>query len=287
MTQDAPRAGGMRSIQHPGPRAHQRHQAVPCRVTRRRVMLRGGQTLHDAVVAAMEECGARAAWLELADTTFSTLRYVIPGHDASGEHAAWYSATHELAPPARLLRAGLHVGRRDGSAFLHCHGLWEGADGTRAMGHLLPNESRLAEDSEASCLVLEDALLEVEFDPETRFSLFAPRVEGAPSTSSNNALLFTLRPNQDLSEAVEALAAQHGLGEAQLSGLGSLVGTTFTDGGVIESHATEVLILSGQLKDGKAHIELASVGIDGAHRQGQLVPGGNAVCVTAELLRHQ
>ncbi|GHE21731.1 PCC domain-containing protein [Halomonas urumqiensis] len=286
MTQDARHAGTMRSIVHPGPRAEPRHQAVPCRVARRRVVLRGGQTLHDAVIAALEENDVTAAYLELANTTLSTLRYVIPGHDASGEHAAWYSATHELTPPARLLRAGLHVGRRDGAPFLHCHGLWEGADGAQAMGHLLPTESRLAEDSEASCLVVEDALLEVAPDAETRFSLFAPRGEG-PASASSNALLFTLKPNQDLTEAVEALAERHGLIDARLSGLGSLVGTTFTQGEVIESHATEVLILEGRLEDGKAHIELASVGIDGQHRKGQLVPGGNAVCVTAELLLHQ
>ncbi|PAU74545.1 PCC domain-containing protein [Halomonas salipaludis] len=286
MNSDARHAGSMRRIMHPGPWADQRHQAVPCRVTQRRLVLRGGQTLHAAVVMALEESGARAAYLELAEATMASLRYVIPADDESGEHAAWYSATHELAPPALLHRAGLHVGRRDGKPFLHCHGLWEGADGSQAMGHMLPTESVLAEDTEATCLVVEDALLEVIHDAETRFSLFAPRPEGPPSTGTN-ALLFTLRPNQDLGEAVEALADRYGLTEAQLSGLGSLVGTTFADGSVLSSHATEVLILSGRLEHGKAIIELASVGIDGIHRQGHLAPGHNAVCVTAELILHQ
>lgn len=285
MSRDAHLAGTMRRIEHPGPPARQRHRAVPCRVTPRRLVLRGGQTLHDAVVAAMEESGARAAWLELADATLAALRYVIPADDESGEHAAWYSATHELAPPARLHRAGLHVGRRDGQPFLHCHGLWEGADGTRAMGHLLPTESWLAEDAEATCLVLEDALLEVTPDAETRFSLFAPHRTSEPAPASN-ALLFTLRPNQDLGEAVAALAARHGIAEARLSGLGSLVGTAFADGSGLDSHATEVLILDGRLAGGEVSIELAAVGIDGTHRRGRLAPGRNAVCVTAELLLH-
>lgn len=286
MNSNAQHIGAMRRIVHPGPQADQRAQAVPCRVTQRRLVLRGGQTLHAAVVAAMEASGVLAAYLELAEATLSTLRYVIPANDESGEHAAWYSATHELASPAHLQRAGLHVGRRDGQPFLHCHGLWEGADGTRAMGHLLPTESVLAEDTEAACLVVEDALLEVAHDTETRFSLFAPCREGPPSTGTN-ALLVTLRPNQDIGEAVEALADQYGLTEAQLSGLGSLVGTTFADGSVLSSHATEVLILEGCLEEGKATIELASVGIDGVHRQGRLAPGHNAVCVTAELILHQ
>lgn len=286
MNSNAQHAGAMRRIVHPGLRTDQRDQAVPCRATQRRLVLRGGQTIHDAVVAAMEDSGVLAAYLELAEATLASLCYVIPADDESGEHAAWYSATHKLTPPARLQRAGLHVGRRDGQPFLHCHGLWEGADGTRAMGHLLPTESVLAEDTEATCLVVEDAMLYVAHDPETRFSLFAPQREGRPSTNGN-ALLFTLKPNQDLGEAVEALADRYGFTEARLSGLGSLVGTTFADGSVLSSHATEVLILKGCLEEGKAIIELASVGIDGVHRQGRLAPGHNAVCVTAELILHQ
>lgn len=278
--------GTMRRTEHPGPRADRRHQAMPCRVSQCCLTLHGGQTLHNAVVTALKKHGARAAFLELTEVELASLRYVIPADDESGEHAAWYSTTREITPPVRLLRAGLHVGQRDGEPFLHCHGVWEGADGSLAMGHLLPTESLLAGDVEATCLIIEDALLDVVHDKETRFSLFSPRQEGSPPKDAN-ALLFTLRPNQDLSEAVEALADHYGLTEAKLSGLGSLVGTVFADGKILNSHATEMLILEGGLEGGKATIRIASVGIDGVHHQGKLSPGNNAICVTAELILHE
>lgn len=283
MSPEAPRQPGIRWIDHPGPPASQRCQILPCRVTPRRFDLRGGMTLHDAVVAALAERGEQTAYVRLQDVAMKELRYVIPAHDASGRHAAWYSDTHRLPAPARIHRAGLHVGRRDGLPFLHCHGLWEGADSQLAMGHLLPTESVLACDTTAECLAIEGAFLEVVPDEETRFSLFAPRREGSPAP---NALLFTLRPNQDLSEAVETLAARYGIAKARLSGLGSLVGTTFADGSRLASHATEVLILEGKVEDGRVAMELVSVGIDGEHRRGQLAHGLNAVCVTCELLLH-
>ena|SRR5690554_3277311 len=275
----------MEHIQHPGTPATERFTALPCHVQEQPLTLRGGQTLHDAIVAAAADAGIDGAFIELSDTPLARLRYVIPGHDPSGERAAWYSATHEMAPPARLLQAGLHLGQRDGEPFLHCHGLWQDRNGTPAMGHLLPQESWLEDDVQVTAWRLDGARLSTAYDAETHFPLFTPTQVEA-SQVAPNGLLFTLRPNQDLSEAVLAIAAHHGIRQARLSGLGSLVGTTFTDGTRITSHATEVLILDGQLNQGELSIRLASVGINGHHHSATLASGRNSVCVTAELLLH-
>lgn len=270
-------------IHHPGPPDPKRYQAQRCYVEERLVTLKGGQTLHDAIVEALQEHAISSAYLTINDAEMETLHYVIPGNDASGQHAAWYSETYQLSPPANILTAGIHVGLRDGAPFLHCHGVWQTGDEPPSVGHLLAPASLLASDLQVSCLAIEGAYLAVTADEETRFPLFAPYQNTVPADQPN-ALLLTLRPNQDLSEAVATTAQRYGIETAQIVGIGSLIQSCFTDGHRLESHANEILILDGKLEDGHSTIHAVSVGIGGEQHQGQLAPGHNAICVTCELL---
>ena len=47
------------------------------------------------------------------------------------------------------------LGERDGAPFFHCHGLWTEADGRLGGGHLLPEETMVAEDFDASAFGVE------------------------------------------------------------------------------------------------------------------------------------
>ncbi|MGO2879920.1 MAG: hypothetical protein ACTIDT_08165 [Halomonas sp.] len=270
-------------IEHPGTPAQTRYQAQLCHTQERSLTLEGGQTLHDAIVQALQKQAISSAYLTINNAAMQTLHYVIPGDDPSGQHAAWYSETHRLSPPANIHTAGIHVGLRDGEPFLHCHGIWQQGDGHTAVGHLLAPASILANDIEVSCIAIEGAYLAVTADEETRFPLFAP-YQGASSAAKPNALLLTLRPNQDLNAAIAATAKRYGIDTAQIMGLGSLVQTCFTDGHQLKSHANEILILDGTLKDGQPSLQAVSVGIGGEQHQGALAPGRNAICVTCELL---
>lgn len=273
------------AIHHPGTPAQHRYQAQRCYTKERDITLEGGQTLHDAIVHALEKHGITAAYLTINDAAMESLHFVMPGNDPSGAHAAWYSDTYRLSSPARILTAGAHVGLRDGEPFLHCHGTWQHGREPIMAGHLLAPDSLLATDVTASCISIEGAHLVVTPDEETRFSLFAPYANTSDSTSSEaNAILLTLRPNQDIHEAITSIAERHEIPSAQILGIGSLINTCFTDGIQLESHANEILILDGRLESGQLSLQALSVGIGGEQHQGELASGCNTICVTCELL---
>lgn len=282
----------MGAIQHPGHPITQRHQAQLCHATPIPLLLKGGQSLHDAIIKELSVHNITSAYITLNHAQMDTLRYVIPGDDPKGEHAAWYSDTCHLGAPAQILTAGIHVGRREGKPFMHCHGTWSGVSGKdkgkeeRAQvvaGHLLAPESYLAEDSQVACIAIEGACLDVHYDEETRFPLFSPNTT-LSNINKKNALLLTLRPNQDLQTAIASIANDYRVKTAQILGIGSLIKTCFNDGKQLLTHANEILILNGELKDHQATIQAVSVGIGGEQHQGQLAPGKNAICVTCELL---
>lgn len=275
------------AIHHPGPAAAERWQVVRARAHPLTVTLPGGARFGDAVAAALKAAGFEAGYLRLADVAMSRLDYVIPGPAPGDGRAAWYSDTRELGPGAVIRSAGVHLGRREGRAFTHCHGLWgrEG-DETAVMGHILPDDSVVAEDSVVIGWGLDGATFETVDDPETRFPLFSPRearTAGAADGGGQAAWLVRLAPNVDPAAAIAAIAEREGIGAARIEGIGSLVRPRFIDGGELDSYATEILIEAGQVADGHARIDARCVGFDGAHGEGMLA-GGNAVCVTAEML---
>lgn len=270
----------LRRIIHPGPPAQTRCAAVPCHARPVTLTLRAGETITQAITDALAQAGIQAAYLRLDGATLQALRFVIPAPAPGDGHAAWYSQTHAPAQPVRLLHAGVHAGWRDGARFLHCHGLWDGA--APAMGHVLCPESVLDQQYQATGWAIEGAGLYVEHDPETEFPLFQPH--SAPAATIPNAVLATLRPNQDIGQALQQIAARHGMQNASIHGIGSLVGTCFQNGGHIDSYATEILISDGRVNTGKVALDVASVGFDGRVYAGRLTANANAICVTAEVL---
>ncbi|QKV17034.1 PCC domain-containing protein [Oricola thermophila] len=278
-----------RSIRHPGPPAHERHTAVACRAQALSLTLEPGKSFNTSLADAFSSHGFEAGYALLDDVPMKRLDYVVPAESPDESHAAWYSETFAPSSGGTICSAGLHLGRRDGEPFLHCHGLWELQDEGLRMGHLLPFEAELREATKVRAVGISGALFDATDDAETNFRLFSPQIAKASDVETpRRAVLATVRPNQDICEAIEAICDEHGFEDAEVLGIGSLVGADFEGGGHVSSYATEVLIRDGQVtksKDGpRARLDIALVGIDGAIAEGVLLRGTNPVCVTFELL---
>jgi predicted DNA-binding protein with PD1-like motif len=274
----------MRSIRHPGPVSPERFAAIACRAGHARLELQPGRSINEAAAQAFAQIGATSGYLRVRRALVAPMRYVIPAISPDGAHAAWYSETFAPRGLTIIEDAGLVVGRRDGEPFVHCHGIWQTPDGQRRMGHLLPLESHFAEPAEADAWAIGGALFDVREDAETNFRLFRAVAHGSKTGRGAPALACTIKPNQDIAEAVEDICRRHGFASATLHGIGSLVEADFVDGSRLGSYATEVLIRSGMVRDGRCTLDIALVGMDGAFREGRLAANVNPVCVTFELL---
>jgi hypothetical protein len=94
-----------------------------------------------------------------------------------------------------------------------------------------------------------------------------------------------VKPNEDIVTAVEAIAACAGIADATVRGsLGSLIGASFTDGRILDDIATEVLVRQGNVREGKADLELLVVDMQGDVHTGHLVRGQNPVCITFDVV---
>ena len=267
----------MTPLRHPGPKAVDRFTAIPCRALLRAFTLRAGRSLADAVVEACAQAGFNAAYLRVAGARLSHADYVIPAAAQGDGRAAWYSRTHSI-DDAEILDAGIHLGVKDGAPFLHCHAILRGADGQVRLGHLLCPQTVLAEDVQVDGWGISGARYVVTHDTETGFDLFRPEAT-ADQHGGGNALLCTLRPNED----IHALIGQMTDRPMLIEGIGSLVGTIFQDS-AISSYATEILLERGHVADSLVKLKAASVGFDGIMQQGVLQAGSNHICITAELL---
>lgn len=276
-------------ITHPGPVAAEHFTALPCHAIPTTVVLRGGVPLMQAVAEGFAAAGFTAGWLDLRDAPCDALAYLIPGLDPTGDHAAWYNGPHHGGPGV-ILQLGLWLGLRDGAPFLHGHGMWDIPGQGERVGHILPFDTILAQDSVVQGWAVNGARLEVAPDPETGFSLFQPQpsetLANAPqaSLSQGKALLITLRPNIDITATLQQIARDHGVTQARVLGLGSLINPRFFPNGGVDSFATEILLTNGQICDGRADLSALIVGLDGAHQHGRLARGACAVCVTCEVL---
>lgn len=266
------------TLDHPGPAPARRWAVQPCAATRVDVILPVAESL--AHSAALALAGFDGGWLEIDDATLAALDFLIPGADPGGAHAAWYAGPHRMGA-GRIVHLGMHVGRKDGAPWIHGHGHFE-APGWQGptMGHILPLESRLATPIRATGWGITGAQLAVSADTETHFPLFQPRDTGA----GRGAALITTRPNQDLCAAIAAAAAEVGITDGQILGLGSLVHPRLTGQAPIDSFATEILLTEGHLTHGKAAIAADIVTLSGEVHRGRLDAGENGVCITAEVL---
>ena len=261
-------------IVHPGPPHRARLVVLRGRAETARWVLRRGDVLLDALAAPMEASGAGAAVVLLGGVSVAGGDYVMPARAADGAHAAWYSAARPIGP-ALITAATAMVGRRNGRWFVHCHALWPGAAGP-LMGHLLNETVRIGADAEVQGWLFHGGGFVARQDTETNFALFAAEGEGGPG----QAALLTVRPHEDLRLALAATAAETGLRNAAVFGLGSLIGARFADAPAMVDPISEMLVLPGA-EAGHA-LPVAAVDLGGAVHRGELLAG--PICVTGEFL---
>ena len=278
-----------RRIVHPGPITPERFRAIGCHVHPIALAASPGLSVNEAIGEAFAQLGFEGGYVRLKNVPMKRLHYVMPAAAPDDTHAAWYSQTFSM-PDGIILDAGLHMGRRDGKPFLHCHGSWRSADGIVSMGHLLPFESEFAGETPLEALALDGAILDVQKDEETNFPLFTPVARPRSRVASGlRALLCTVRPNTDICEAIETAAAQFGLREAEVDGIGSLIGADYEDGASLTAYASEILIRDGRIGHSsvgrdQATLDISMVDLTKHISGGRLVRGKNPVCVTFELL---
>jgi len=281
----------MRSIQQPGPPVTQRIQWVEVRGRAFTFTLEAGLPLLEAARRGFAAQGFSGGTLNIAGGALGPFGYVMPALSKTGENAAFYSDTFRPAGVTRLKLATMTLGVRDGAPFFHCHGLWRESDGRISGGHMLPEETFVAEAFEVSAFGIDGAVFAAEPDPETRFKLFGP-VPTKPSgaDASHRAFAMRLRPNQDFAGCLEAFCRERGISQARIhGGVGSTIGARFTDGKVIAPFATELAITSGVVMSGvdgaiQATLDVALIDYTGGIDEGRLIRGDNPVLMTMELV---
>jgi predicted DNA-binding protein with PD1-like motif len=281
----------VRTIAQPGSAAIERIQWVEARGRAFSLTLAAGLPLLEAARRGFAAEGFASGTLNIGGGALGPFAYVMPALSRDGANAAFYSDTFRPEGVTRIKAAALTLGQRDGAPFFHCHGLWTEADGRVHGGHMLPEETIVAEPFEVDAFGIDGAAFTAEPDLETNFKLFGPVAcvaTGAQMTG--RAFALRLRPNQDFAGALETFCRQHGIFRARIhGGVGSTIGARFSDGRSVVPFATELAITSGTVgpnADGKleAAIDVALVDYLGGVGEGRLVRGDNPVLMTMELV---
>jgi predicted DNA-binding protein with PD1-like motif len=281
----------MRRIVQPGPPAPERIQWAAARGRAFSFKLEAGLPLLEAARRGFAAEGFAGGTLNIGGGALGPFAYVMPALSKNGENAAFYSDTFRPAGITRLKMAAMTFGQRDGAPFFHCHGLWSEADGRAGGGHILPEETVVAEPFIVEAFGLDGAIFTAEPDPETNFKLFGPvlsAANGAETTS--RAFALRLRPNQDFATALETFCGARGITSARLhGGVGSTIGARFADGRIVEPFATELAVSSGVIALGpsgapEAELDVALVDYTGGIAEGRLTRGDNPVLMTMELV---
>ena len=285
----------MRRIQQPGPVTAARIQSVEGRGRAFSFTLEAGLPLLEAARRGFAAQGFASGTLNIKGGALGPFAYVMPALSKTSDHAAFYSETFRPPGVTQLKLATMTLGTRDGAPFFHCHGLWREADGRVNGGHMLPEETVIAEPFAVEAFGIEGAMFAAEPDPETNFKLFGPvpigpipsAARGAETTG--RAFALRLRPNQDFAGALESFCRDHGIARARIhGGVGSTIGARFIDGRGVEPFATELAITCGVIESRagapEAELDIALVDYTGGIAEGRLVRGDNPVLMTMELV---
>ena len=242
----------MRSIVQPGSPIPERIQWVEARGRAFSATLAAGLPLLEAAHRAFAAEGFVGGVLNFRDGALGPFAYVMPALSRTGDNAAFYSDTFRPDGVTRLKIGAMTLGQRDGAPFFHGHAIWSEAGGRGNGGHILPEETIIAEPFAVDAFGLDGAVFTAAPDPETNFRLFGPvasRSAGAATTS--RAFALRLRPNQDFAGAVEVFCRARGIFRARLhGGVGSTIGARFTDGRSVVPFATELAVCSGSIAPG-------------------------------------
>ena len=281
----------MRRIEQPGAPVPERIQWVEARGRAFSFTLEAGLPLLEAARRGFAAEGFAGGVLNIRGGALGPFAYVMPALSKTGDNAAFYSDTFRPAGITRLKLASLTLGVRDGAPFFHCHGLWTEADGRAGGGHMLPEETIVAEPFAVEAFGIDGAMFAAEPDPETNFKLFGPvRSASSGAKATSRAFALRLRPNQDCAGALEDFCRDRGIVDAKIhGGVGSTIGARFTDGNIVEPFATELAITSGIIAPGaggalESTLEVALVDYTGGLAEGRLIRGDNPVLMTMELV---
>jgi predicted DNA-binding protein with PD1-like motif len=281
----------MRHIDQPGPPAPERIQGGAARGRAFSFTLEAGLPLLEAARRGFAAGGFAGGVLRWTGGALGPFAYVMPALSRTAEHAAFYSDTFRPAGITRLKLAAMTFGERDGAPFFHCHALWRQADGRAGGGHILPEETMVAEPFVVEAFGIDGAVFAAEPDPETNFKLFGPIASTAFGTeTTSRAFALRLRPNRDFAGALEAFCRERGIISARLhGGVGSTIGARFADGRIVEPFATELAVSSGVIASGvsgalEAELDIALVDYEGGIAEGRLLRGDNPVLMTMELV---
>jgi predicted DNA-binding protein with PD1-like motif len=281
----------MRSIPQPGRPAPERIQWAEARGRAFSLTLQAGLPLLEAARRGFAAAGFAGGTLNIKGGALGPLAFVMPALSKTGENAAFYSDTFRPSGITRLQLGAMTLGRRDGAPFFHCHALWTEADGRAGGGHILPEETVVAEPFEVEAFGLDGAVFTAEPDPETKFKLFGPVPSAATGGAATSpAYALRLRPNQDFAGALEVFCRERMIAAAKLhGGVGSIIGARFDDGRIVEPFATEMAVRSGAIvlgEDGalQATLDVALVDYTGGIAVGRLARGDNPVLMTMELV---
>jgi predicted DNA-binding protein with PD1-like motif len=281
----------MRQIVQPGPPAPERIQWAEARGRAFSVTLQAGLPLLEAARRGFAAGGFSGGVLRWTGGALGPFAYVMPALSKTPDHAAFYSDTFRPAGITRLKLATMTFGERDGAPFFHCHALWRQADGRIKGGHILPEETVVAEPFAVEAFGIDGAVFAAEPDPETNFKLFGPVPSAAKAAeATSRAFALRLRPNRDFAGALEAFCRERGIISAKLhGGVGSTIGARFADGRIVEPFATELAVSSGVIVSGasgalEAELDIALVDYEGGIAEGRLTRGDNPVLMTMELV---
>ena len=281
----------MRRIDQPGPPAAERIQCVEARGRPFSFTMESGISLLEAARRGFAAHGFCSGVLNIRDGALAPFAYVMPALSKTPQHAAFYSDTFRPAGITRLRLGAMTLGERDGRPFFHCHALWAEADGRVNGGHILPEETYVAEPFEVDGFGIDGAMFLAEPDAETGFKLFGPVPRESRAVKHTlPAFALRLRPNQDFSGCLEAFCRQRGIVRARLrGGVGSIIGARFVEGKNVVPFATELMVASGGIAPGaggapEAQLDVGLVDYLGGLAQGRLVRGDNPVLMTMELV---
>jgi len=279
----------MRSIVQPGPPALERVQWVEARGRAFTFTLEAGLPLLEAARRGFAREGFASGTLNIRSGALGPFSYVMPALSKTGENAAFYSDIFRPPGITRLQLGAMTLGQRDDPPFFHCHALWTEADGHPGGGHILPEETVVAEPFTVEAFGIDGAVFAAEPDQETNFKLFGP-VRRMATITTARAFALRLRPNQDFAWALEAFCRERGITRARVrGGVGSIIGAHFTDGRVVEPFATEMAVSTGSIAKAasgalEAELDVSLIDYLGGLAVGRLTRGDNPVLMTMELV---
>src|ERR1700761_921391 len=175
----------MRQIRQPGPPVAERIQWVDARGRGFSFTVSAGLPLLESVRRGFAAQGFAGGVASFKHAALGPFAYVMPALAKTPEHAAFYSETYRPPGITRLSMATMTLGTRDNAPFFHCHALWTEEGGRNNGGHILPEETIVAEPFEVEAFGLDGALFTAAPDPETNFKLFGP-VAAAPGEAKTD-----------------------------------------------------------------------------------------------------